>query len=106
MGKSYKKNPVFKDNVKVSKLLKRQANKKVRRYLKNDILSNGKSYRKVFNPWDIHDIIIRSTYEDEVEYINFIESLCNCGVYDYEDKWVKETLSYSYNDWYKSFKRK
>ena len=54
MSRSYKKAPVYTDREHGAKWWKRQANRKVRHY--NDILNN-KSYRKVYNPWYIHDYI-------------------------------------------------
>lgn len=53
MSRSYKSHPYVKDNKRGRKSAKRQANKKVRRFHKE--LSNGKSYRKVYNPWQIYD---------------------------------------------------
>ena len=49
MSKSYKF-PMFK--LKNDTFLKRLSNKIVRKY---PILSNGKSYKKVFNSWEICD---------------------------------------------------
>ncbi len=53
MSRSYKKIAGFTDYTrKYTKWAKRQANKKVRRAYN---VPNGKAYRKVYNPWDIHD---------------------------------------------------
>lgn len=55
MSRSYKKQPYTKDGGPTRvKFAKRKANKKVRRT--NDVPS-GKSYRRVFEPYDIHDYI-------------------------------------------------
>lgn len=55
MSRSYKKHPYTKDGGPTRvKFAKREANKKVRR---TDDVPNGKSYRRVFEPWDIHDYI-------------------------------------------------
>lgn len=89
MSRSYKKNPIVKDNKRGRKSSKRQANNKVRSHLKNNDLSDGKSYRKVSNPWDIYD---------STSYCSFSEYLF------YEDDDV--SYSESYNNWYLSFKRK
>ena len=55
MSRSYKKHPYTKDGGPTRvKFAKQEANKKVRRT--NDV-PNGKSYRRVFEPYDIHDYI-------------------------------------------------
>ena len=55
MSRSYKKYPCSKDGGPARvKFAKREANKKVRR---TDDIPSGKSYRRVFEPWDIHDCI-------------------------------------------------
>ena len=55
MSRSYKKYPCSKDGGPTRvKFTKREANKKVRR---TDNIPSGKSYRRVFEPYDIHDYI-------------------------------------------------
>lgn len=108
MGKSYKKHPVIKDNVRTAKQLKRQANKMVRRY-KHEI-ADGKAYRKIYNPWDIHDIVFYTTYGDVQEYLGFMQSLLREGYFSKE----VATLRYyqnleennSYDTWRKKYLRK
>ena len=53
MSRSFKHHPYVKDNKRGRKIAKRLANKKVRRA--NQAISNGKSYQKIFNSYDIHD---------------------------------------------------
>ena len=56
MSRSYKKTPVMKccgDR----RYEKRQANKKVRRSDKT-VLYRGKQYRKLYESWDINDVIV------------------------------------------------
>ena len=56
MSRSYKKHPVAPD--KVSYNSKRLANRKVRRSVnRGEELLKGKSYRKLYESWDIHDYI-------------------------------------------------
>ena len=55
MSRSYKHSPVYTDRKCGAKWWKRQANRKVRNH--KDVLNN-KSYRKIYNPWEIHDYII------------------------------------------------
>lgn len=60
MSRSYKKTPVVKDG-RSGKEGKKFANRKVRR-CKHD-LANGKAYRKVFESWDIHDMVNYYSYQ-------------------------------------------
>ena len=54
MSRSYKKHPVYTDYIRGSThWQKTYANRMVRRF-KHDI-ANGKAYRKIYNPWNIHD---------------------------------------------------
>lgn len=53
MSRSYKKTPSSGGNYRDNK---RKANRKVRRYLKDDeIILHGKKYRRVYDSWDIKD---------------------------------------------------
>lgn len=56
MSRSYKKHPVAPDKVGYNS--KRLANRKVRRSVnRGEELLKGKSYRKLYDSWDIHDYI-------------------------------------------------
>ena len=70
MSRCYKKNPIITDGrTPTVKRMKRIANKKVR-HTKN--LPNGKSYKKVFETYDIHDYISRWTWEEaKLAYFHF-----------------------------------
>jgi hypothetical protein len=61
MSRSRKKNQYLKyGGVGTPKWAKRQANKAVRRYVKqnlDNIPLKGHWYRKVTNPWDIYDVV-------------------------------------------------
>lgn len=105
MGKSYKKHPVIKDNKRTAKLLKREANKKVRRYKHG--IADGKSYRKIYNPWDIHDVVFYTTFEDVQRYLGFTQSLVREGYFS-EDvlnlKYFKDLEeNNSYSTWRKTY---
>lgn len=55
MSRSYKKYPCSKDGGPTRvKFTKREANKKVRR---TDNIPSGKSYKRVFEPYEIHDYV-------------------------------------------------
>ena len=62
MSRSYKKNPIYTDGKNGQVISKRFANKKVRKY-KNKI-AKGKSYKKLFCSYEIHDYISRMTWEE------------------------------------------
>ena len=55
MSRSYRKTPIIKC-CGDKKYGKRQANKKVRRSYQN-VLWKGKQYRKLYETWDINDVI-------------------------------------------------
>jgi len=55
MSRSYKKTPIIK-YCGDKRYGKRQANKKVRR-LDRTVLLKGKQYRKLYETWDINDVI-------------------------------------------------
>ena len=63
MSRSYKKNPIHKDS---NKWAKKYANKVVRR---TKTIHSGKSYRKIFNSWDICDWSSRQTLNDLYRYM-------------------------------------
>ena len=71
MSRSYKHSPVYTDRKYGAKWWKRQANRKVRYH--KDVLNN-KSYRKVYNPWEIHDYIIYESKADAIAWYNKITS--------------------------------
>ena len=62
MSRSYKKHPYITDGSPgTTKEKKRYANKKVRNA---DDIPNGKAYRKFYESYDIHDWIMRWTWEE------------------------------------------
>jgi len=64
MSRSYKKHPYCTDySRRLTKWTKRMANKAVRRH-KYHLPIKGKLYRRVYNPWFIHDWI---EYETEMQ---------------------------------------
>ena len=65
MSRSYKHHPICTDRRNGAKWWKRQANRKVRHH--KDVL-NGKSYRKVYDSWEIHDHIIYESRNDAIAW--------------------------------------
>ena len=70
MSNSYKKNPIIKENGKSKKTQKQIANRTVRRKIKGDglELSDGNSYKKVYNSWNIADFVSRWTEKEATQY--------------------------------------
>ena len=102
MSRSYRKNPIVKDNGKSKKEMKSLANRKVRRKLNDPDfnMADGKAYKKEFESWDIADFISRWTKEDA---INEYESKSK------KYRWFKEewpTLEDYLNYWEKTMHRK
>ena len=62
MSRSYRKNPICKDNGS-SKSSKRCANRKTRRH-ENELPSKGCYYKKIYEQYDIHDWVSRWTWEE------------------------------------------
>ena len=69
MSRSYRKNPIIKDNGKSKKEMKSLANRKVRRKLNDPDfnIADGKAYKKEIESWDIADFISRWTKEDAIK---------------------------------------
>lgn len=68
MSRSYKKNPIHTDRPNGAKYWKNLANKKVRK--SNEEFPKGKKYRRLFNPWEIHDYI---SYWGKLQALNYFE---------------------------------
>lgn len=71
MSRSYKKAPVCTDRKHGAKWWKRQANRKVRHH--KDVFNN-KSYRKVYNPWNIRDWICWESKADAAAWYSKVTS--------------------------------
>lgn len=63
MSRSYKKTPIYQDQP-FKKFGKKYANKAVRLYLKDNELASGKSYRKVYETWEIRDYKSYCPFDD------------------------------------------
>lgn len=100
MSRSYKKHPYCTDgSTPGTKNSKRIANKKVRR-CKNKI-ANGKSYKKLFCSYEIHDWISRWTWEEaKADYYN----LDLTSPWNWQDDYP--TIKDFYKHWMKNYKRK
>ena len=96
MSRSYKKHPFCKDWNRRKRVGKQLANRKVRAQLKRGIeIPSGKSYRKVFETWDIYDY---HWYESKSEAIKNFETK--------RFKYGPDTLEEAINDWKKYYHRK
>jgi len=70
MSRSYKKTPGWVDYHKKKKLMKRLANKKVR---KSTLIDDGGSYRKLFCSWYIVDYRFLIFNKREIDYHAYIK---------------------------------
>lgn len=102
MSRSYKKNPIIKDNGKGKKDKKAIANSRVRNQLKNEdyIIANGCAYKKEYESWNIADYVFRFT-EDEARH--HYEEMSKDSKW-FRDKWP--TLESFMNYWKKHYRCK
>lgn len=70
MSRSYKKHPIIKERNRHTKLIKRQASKKVRKIAKNikANIKDGNFYKKIFDSWIVRDFSL-SLYKRKVYII-------------------------------------
>ena len=107
MSRSYKKYPFLTDgSPRTTKEMKRYANSKVRN---TKGIYNGKSYKKLFCSYDIHDYISRESkqeaikrwFEEEADILNGIISF----KYSFHNEY-KTLKNYLNRGWAKLYKRK
>ena len=71
MSRSYKKNPYVTDHSSGTKSMKRIANRRVRRSIKNDEDMPARlQHKKMTESWDICDYRWRMTRQDAIEWYN------------------------------------
>lgn len=107
MSNSFKRNPYYKySSPKFRRFAKKEANKSVRRY--KGFIPNGKTFRKIYNPYAIYDIITycdlntfnKNLESTEKEVINNIFKYSNPRGFNSVNK-QKELVT-----WDKMYKRK
>ena len=105
MSRSYKKSPVFTDGSAGStKESKRFANKKVRHTDFDYLPKKGRSYKKCYESWDIHDFVSYYTKEECIkDWEGENKQIENCAS-DY--RFFAETKEETIKNWEKSHKRK
>ena len=104
MSNSYKKSPVGKATGTYKRIVKRQASKAVRHFLKNELNEfrvKSKDYRKIYDPWDINDHIWTSFTETDEDFVKWNHALAD--LYPYWKKESKKDLKYK---WFKLYRRK
>lgn len=112
MSRSYKKYPLFRDNLwgKSMKRGKQVSNRKIRRKLKdiNNDVGNGKDYIKFgLDRWDLYEYKSYQTKQDIIDEWNKEQTEILNGVSNWKFKWLSEyTLDEAITDWYKSYKMK
>ena len=90
MSRSYKKYPFCKCE-NSCKSGKKFANRKVRRHKKE--ISNGRSYKKLYESWDICDYQHKETWEGYQKWWK-------------NPRWWQEPREVTYFEYYKSYKMK
>ena len=71
MSRSRKSIAVFKDNSKGHNFGKKYSNRMVRKALKEGFdLPNGKTYKRLYDTWNIHDYVSRSFTKRELEELD------------------------------------
>ena len=101
MSRSYKKNPILKDDGKSKKVAKTLATRLTRRKF-NRIdyeMANGNAYRKEFESWEIADLTSRWTKEKAIK-----EYEINSKYSRFKERWP--TLQDYLNFWAKCMHRK
>ena len=103
MARSFKKHPVLKYAPVRGRIGKCFANRKVRR--NKGGISSGNAYRKLYETWDIHDVVDRTTINEHLErwgrWIYRCENLCS----DWENPYGG-TIQKAINRWKKTYFRK
>lgn len=112
MSRSYKKYPLFRDNLwgKSMKKGKKISNKKIRKKLKNidNDVGRGKDYIKYgLDKWELYEFKTHRTKGDTIIEWNKQQIEANNNVGGWMYKWlVGYTLEEAVIDWYKSYKMK
>lgn len=101
MSKSYKKTPTIKYGGKGNK---RFANKKVRKY--KGQIQNGKSYKKLYQSWDINDIVSYYPEELMIKNYNSTKKMIENQSDPYWKSYDFESLEESINRWKRWYFRK
>lgn len=99
MSRSYRKNPVLKYAPSAGKWGKQFANKRVRRF--KGKLSSGKAYKKLYETWNIHDVVERTTLNGWLErwgkWWDWLE------MKGYEGNLYGDTLQDAVGNWKKTY---
>ncbi len=96
MSRSYKKNPIVKED-RSHRDGKKEANNSIRSKLKQGVeIGNGSSYKKHFESWDICDCSDRCSKEQAIAYYNANKYNLQ-DEYKTLDEWLK-----AWKKWYKN----
>ena len=110
MSRSYKKFPLFRDNLwgKSLKKGKQYNNRKIRRKIKDVTLDigNGTDYRRYgLDSWDLWEYKSYQTKDDAINRWEEEQSGILYGIYYWKFKY-QQTKEEAIIDWYKFYKRK
>lgn len=111
MSRSYKKFPLYRDNLwgKSLKEGKKRNNRMIRRKLKRDPfidVSNGTDYRRLgMDSWDLWEYRSFQTIEDTINSWEEDQAEIANGINSWKSK-HNTSLEEAITDWYKFYKRK
>ena len=111
MSRSYRKFPLFRDNLwgKSLKKGKQYSNRKIRRQLNRDIyldVGNGKHYKSYgLDSWDLWEYKSYQTKEDAIDEWEKEQQEIENGIKTWKSKY-NQTKEDAIRDWYISYKRK
>jgi hypothetical protein len=104
MARSVKKNPVQKYAPVCGKIGKQFANRRVRRFNKD--LSSGNAYKKLYETWDIHDCVDRTTLKTHLARWVKYGAVCKVRGWDEKSNFYGANYQEAVNKWKKSYIRK
>ena len=105
MSRSYKKFPLAKQG-KSNKVGKKFANRRVRRQIKRGIdIPSGRSYKKVYESWDICDYRWTKSKADTIQDWEEDQKQIANGVNTWKANYP-QTKEEAIIEWYKFYKRK
>ena len=110
MSRSYKKFPLFRDNLwgrNSMKKGKKYANRKIRRKLKNPDfdISNGRYYKFLgIDTWDLYEYVSYKTEQDAIDEWESEQKMRANGIYSW--LYYENTLEEELKEWKKYYKSK
>jgi len=103
MSRSFKKTPIIKYAPK-SNVGQKLANRRVRRF-KGDLPTKGYSLlKKIYDPWDVHDVVMRETLEETFDRRTWLLAKGDLNGHDYS--YIELNINQAIQQWKKWYWRK